>query len=549
MLATMRKLRYLTCSGQGLSSPVLSVSRTSMNLGLAKVAQSVKDTIRITNIGSDILHVSAISCISGAFTVSQSAMSIGVGQSIIDTVVFTPTAYSAILNTMTISSDGGMVNVKLAGSCPYPLPVLSQNTIAFGPVPRNTIKAVILTVANSSINTLHFDSIYTRSPFQVNVSSADVSGSGANSKTGLRASKYGQVGGIIPTLISKAGGIGIVASDKLTDHKLQMGTAKTTGGIVSDTLDLTVSFSSAVVGQFADTIYLVNNSQTPLVKIPVSASCPPPQLSTSVSAIVFGEVRRNDSLKSTVVLSNMSITNLTINSIATSLNRVSVASIPSQIGGSDSLPVTLVYKPTSYGSLQDTLIIESELGKVRLPISGSSPYPLLVSSMMRIDLGTVGVYDSAKTTLKLTNTSINTLTIDTAFTSTPSFSTSLKTASIAKGETLSVAVTFSMSLFGNYADTFVIKDNAQIPTFQIPLNAFAPPAFIVVSPETLSFGKVRKDTLSQLLLSIVDTSISRLAIDSLLTRTKYLKFSKRLPISSSRKAIPSKQAFDFNRTH
>ena len=127
-----------------------------------------------------------------------------------------------------------------------------------------------------------------------------------------------------------------------------------------------------------------------------------------------------------------------------------------------------------------------------------------------------------------TTTSINQLVIDTTFTSTSSFSTSISKALINRNDTVSSMITFSMIRIGNYADTLTIIDNAEISTFRIPLNAYTPPPFIEVNRQRLSFGNVRRDTSLQLLISIEDTSISRLSVDSLLTGTKYFDVFKTL---------------------
>ena len=194
----------------------------------------------------------------------------------------------------------------------------------------------------------------------------------------------------------------------------------------------------------------------------------------------------------------------------------------------DTVSFRVWFKPVIFGMFADTLFISSDGGMKRLPVSGNSPYPNLVCSATHIDFGSVGVYDSARTMVSFTTTSINQLVIDTTFTSTSSFSTSVSKALINRNDTVSSIITFSMIRIGNYADTLTIIDNAEISTFRIPLNAYTPPPFIDVNKQKLSFGNVRRDTSSQLLISIADTSISKLAVDSLLTGTKYFNVFKTL---------------------
>jgi hypothetical protein len=132
-------------------------------------------------------------------------------------VSYWPNKYGTFNDTVTVVSDGGIVKISLIGSCPYPVLVLSKTPIAFSEVAKNTSKGDTMRVTNSSVNILTIDSIYT--------------------KTGTF------------TVNRISGTVGI------------------------DTLKVIVSFAPGAIASYKDTLYLRNNSVTPLVKIPLSGNC------------------------------------------------------------------------------------------------------------------------------------------------------------------------------------------------------------------------------------------------------------------------------------
>jgi hypothetical protein len=108
----------------------------------------------------------------------------------------------------------GTCKVILSGSSPYPTLSVDKPTIDYGNIVENSTKKDTVKVVNRSINTLWVFSIYTKT------------------------------------------------ADFISN--------RTIGTVRSDTLTIVISFTPTALSRYSDTLYLKNNSQSPLVKIPLS---------------------------------------------------------------------------------------------------------------------------------------------------------------------------------------------------------------------------------------------------------------------------------------
>ena len=131
-------------------------------------------------------------------------------------VRYKPSVFGTVADTLKITSNGGNLSIVMNGSSPYPVLVMNSSTMEFGEVKCNTFKQIKLKIANNSINQLSVESIYTKTPSFV--------------------------------------------------------VDKSSGSVGTDTLTLNVSFIPTIAGSFIDTLYLKNNSETALVKIPLNGS-------------------------------------------------------------------------------------------------------------------------------------------------------------------------------------------------------------------------------------------------------------------------------------
>jgi hypothetical protein len=152
---------------------------------------------------------------------------------------------------------------------------------------------------------------------------------------------------------------------------------------------------------------------------------------------------------------------------------------------------------------------------------GYSPKPTILCNLSAIAFGNVGIYDLSKTILKVTNSSVNILTIDSIYTHSGIFTSSPSFSQVTNIDTTTITVQFKPIKLGVFLDTLFLRNNSDTTLFTIPLLGETPAASISAEPSGISFGTVPKDSISQLPFAIANSSISVLQIDSLWTNTKY----------------------------
>ena len=140
------------------------------------------------------------------------------------TIFFIPTTYGLFRDTLIIVSDGGIGKVILTGFSPFPAVVGIPKIINFGSVKKDSTLFKTIALTDSSINALSIDSLYTKTKHFNYFSPIN---------TPL----------IFPYIINKG-----------------------------DSLKLIVSFKPDTNRAFVDTFYVENNSNQPLMKIPLSGN-------------------------------------------------------------------------------------------------------------------------------------------------------------------------------------------------------------------------------------------------------------------------------------
>ncbi|MGA9407281.1 MAG: DUF1573 domain-containing protein, partial [Bacteroidota bacterium] len=196
--------------------------------------------------------------------------------------------------------------------------ILSAQKLSFDNVGVNDSMDVTLKVTNGSPNPLVIDSIYTSTP-------------------------------AFKSLITKA-------------------------TITTDTLNIVVRFFAENVGAFVDTLFIRNNSDSSLVKVPLSGNSPFSIFDITPQAFNFGETMK-DSIKQIVfTITNNSVSYLEVDSLYTRTKYFQVAAVPPKriITNKDTVAVNLLFQPDSMRQYYDTLYIlnnsQSQLAK--FPVSG-----------------------------------------------------------------------------------------------------------------------------------------------------------------------------------
>jgi hypothetical protein len=178
-------------------------------------------------------------------------------------------------------------------------------------------------------------------------------------------------------------------------------------------------------------------------------------------------------------------------------------------------------------------------------VMGYSPKPTILCNLRAIAFGNVGIYDLSKTILKVTNSSVNILTIDSIYTHSGIFTSSPSFSQVTNIDTTTITVQFKPIKLGVFLDTLFLRNNSDTTLFTIPLLGETPAASISAEPFSISFGTVPKDSISQLPFAITNSSISVLQIDSLWTNTKYFHVTPMLAFGQIRIGDTTKVTIRF----
>ncbi len=410
------------------SSPVQQI-----NFGQYKLGQFKDTTAAMTNEGGDTLKITAITSTNPVFSPRPTVRNIPFDSLFTDTIRFTPTSFGNFSGKILIASNDplGPDTIAVTGTSPYPTLAVSQPSLNFGIVVRNSPKLQSVQITNSSINTLSVDSIYTRTS--------------------------------------------LFAVNKTKDS-------------VSTSDSVVITFTPLVFGSFIDTLYLRNNSTSALIKVPLSGSSPTPTLGLNQSSLNFGNVARDSSKQLMLQISNSTVNLLTIDSIYTKTSVFKVSKTNISIPAIDSIAV--VFSPVAVAGFTDTLYLRNNSASalVKVPLTGNCPSPLLISSQNGIFFPDRALQDWAVTTVYARNASTIPLSISNITTTNNAFTVSPKTAGISGFDSTTLRIVFKPALFGTVIDTMTVISDAGV--VKVPLNGTSPYPVIGVNKSAINFGLV-----------------------------------------------------------
>jgi hypothetical protein len=196
------------------------------------------------------------------------------------------------------------------------------------------------------------------------------------------------------------------------------------------------------------------------------------------SSISFVNTIKGDSSSVILPIKSASSSALTINSVTNSLSIFQQnISTPVTMNGNDTLKARITFKPTTYGSFIDTLTITSDGGIGKVVLTGSSPFPALVSIPQTINFGKIKYDSTLLKTIALTDSSMNAISIDSLYTKTKYFNyfSPMNTPiifpyRINKGDTLKLILSFKPDTIKPFVDTLYAENNSNQSLVKIPLQ-------------------------------------------------------------------------------
>jgi len=128
-----------------------------MNIGPVRVGQYKDTTVTINNVGNDTLKITAITSTNGVFSARPTVKNIPPGQSVADTIRYTPNVIGIASGKILIASNSPMSpdTVSMTGmGVGVPVSRLAQSSLDIGSVKLGQYKDTTVTIGNTGNDTL-----------------------------------------------------------------------------------------------------------------------------------------------------------------------------------------------------------------------------------------------------------------------------------------------------------------------------------------------------------------------------------------------------------
>ncbi len=293
----------------------------------------------------------------------------------------------------------------------------------------------------------------------------------------------------------------------------------------SDSLVCSVLFRPVRFRRVAEDLILHTEQGT--LRLPVTGDSPPPVLALSRQKMEFGTVAVSDTVVRTVVLRNRG----TVNRLTYTLRnrRFSPYRLLRHSHGSiapgESLAVAVRFHVQSYlaagfGFHTDTLQVETDGGRAFVPLIGDSPPPRPRCAPQGLTYPEVAISDTVANTVRIWNSSVNLLRVDSIRTRSGRFSCTLNRTVIRRADTADATVRFFPDRSGTFVDTILVFNNSWVSPFRVPVEGFAPPPLLEADAEDHDFGQVVVGSRMSVYITFVNRSVSPLRIDAPYVRTR-----------------------------
>ncbi|MFC1694327.1 choice-of-anchor D domain-containing protein, partial [Candidatus Latescibacterota bacterium] len=381
-------------SGTGLA-PEISLSSTTIILGVVNVESSVNGMFTITNSGNKTLTIQSITSNNTAFTVNPSSASIPSGQNQTITVTFTPTergVQGAFITVLSNDSDEGTLTLNASGTGKAPEIVLSAFSVNIGNVDVGSSGTGTFTITNEGNITLTVNSINCpNTVFSVSPSSASVA--------------------------------------------------------VGQSLTVTITFNPVERGEKSTVIYVESDdSDEGSLTVNISGTGLAPEIVLSAFSMNIGDVDVESSGTGTFTITNEGNKTLTVHSINCPNTVFSVSPSSASVAVGQSLTVTITFNPSERGEQSTVIYVESDdtdESSLNVNVSGTGIEPEISLLNTSLSLGDVNVGSSISGTFTITNEGNKDLTVNNISSDHGDFSVSPSSVTIPPGDHRDVTVTFT----------------------------------------------------------------------------------------------------------
>jgi hypothetical protein len=239
-----------------------------------------------------------------------------------------------------------------------------------------------------------------------------------------------------------------------------------------------IRFTPSALGRTSATLLIASNDTSSPHSLNLSGiGYGTPLLAVGPPSVNFGSVRRGQFKDTTISVRNIGNDTLRVKSITPGTTDFSVRPTTVVIAPGGTFADTVSIQPGRFGSFIDSLVVQSDGGANIIRISAESPYPSLACSPSALDFGPVRTDTSVRSDIIMTNTSINTLQIDSITLSGTHFIARITAAPLflTQKDTAILTVAFAPDSVDTYIDTLFIYSNQFISYAAIPLTGKAVP--------------------------------------------------------------------------
>lgn len=273
-----------------------------------------------------------------------------------------------------------------------------------------------------------------------------------------------------------------------------------------------ISFTSILFNEGSPVAFSKNGSLQ-LANGPVFTVIP-------TSAALHASVGQKDS--TTLTVRNPGLANLTasISVIGPSAFTTSASSI--NVLPADSAKVTVYFQPLSAGPASATIHFVTNdpyHNPVNIPVTGSTPYPILAFSAASISFGTVSVGFFRDTTVTISNTGTDTLKITNIAGSLAVFTARPASAKIPPGQSFVDTLRFTPSAGGSVSGRFSVTSNSLTSPDTVGVSGTGSTLFPILafSHSTVNFGNVNVGSFKDTAITISNNGSDTLRISGITT--------------------------------
>jgi hypothetical protein len=480
-------------SGTATTAPVgqLTASTTAVNFGSVVDGRNATQNITLTNTGNAPLQITNVAATGTAFSDSGVAIpsTLNASQSVTLAVKFAPTSTGSAAGSITVSdSAGSPVTITLSGTGTVAAAgqlTASSTTVGFGNVAAGTSSSQNITLTNAGNAALQITSIST-------------------SGTGFSAS-----GVTVPVTLNP-----------------------------SQTAILAAKFAPASTGNANGTISIATNAGSP-VTIAVSGTGTQSGLSISPATFDFGSVVDGQTKSQNFTLTNTGTATLTVTQISVAGSGYSASGLntPTTIGVGKTAAFSLLFAPTTAGSLSGSVSISSDAPSspnvASVAGTGVAASVTISPSPSSLSFGNVNAGSSSSKSVTITNSGNSSVTLSQVTVSAKDvLASGMSTPmTLTPGQNASLNLTFNPSAAESVTGNVTIS-STQGTSAVIPVTANGVQAALSLTPSSVSFGNVTVGSPNSQTIQISNTGSAVLTISQLsVTGSGFSTSSVGLPLS------------------